>query len=105
MTRPTAICLATTLALLAFSGSAFASATPPSPLADSEVNYLEAKQRAFSPAAMETAPIPVGAAEYESLARMEAASGIDGDSIRAGTSLVDLILLVLLVYLVLRILD
>jgi len=101
----TAVLAAVTLAALAVSGAAYAGAPAPSPLSDGEIRYLETKERALAPASMETAPVPLGAAEQQSLAQMESASGIDADAITAGTSILDLILLVLLVYLVMRILD
>jgi hypothetical protein len=89
---------------LIVSGSASAGQAP-SPLTGNETRYMEIKERSLPLGSIEASATPMSAAEVQSLSGLESASGIDADAIMAGTSILDLILLVLLIYLILRILD
>ena len=103
MTRK-AIVFLTALILGMFSADAFAAQAAPSPFSAGEINSLELKEGYLASGAMEAAPAPFSAEEMELYKGLEAASGIDPDSVTAGSSVIDLVIVVLLVYLILRLL-
>ncbi|MDH5509449.1 MAG: hypothetical protein OEZ32_03745 [Nitrospinota bacterium] len=91
--------------ILISSGSALASSTGPIPFSANEVKFLQYQEMDMAPGALETSPVPMTASEADLMSGMEAASGIDADLVTAGSSLIDLLILIILVYLILRILD
>jgi len=100
------IILSLAFVFLTFAAASQASAaSSPAPVSADEAKYLELKQGAMAPGAMDIAPTPMTASEADMMAGMESASGLDPDSITAGSSMIDLIIVILLVYLILRLLD
>ncbi|MDH5637027.1 MAG: hypothetical protein OEZ04_00880 [Nitrospinota bacterium] len=91
--------------MLISAGSSMASSSAPTPFSTHEVKFLQNQEMSVAPGAMETSPTPMTANEADFMAGMEAASGIDADMVTAGSSLIDLLIIVVIVYLILRILD
>jgi len=92
------------ITILASAGSALAASAAPVAFSSSEAIYLQNQEGAMAPGAMETSPTPMTASEAELMTGMEAASGIDADMVTAGSALIDLLIIIILVYLILRIL-
>ncbi|MDH5756228.1 MAG: hypothetical protein OEZ55_06135 [Nitrospinota bacterium] len=91
----------TICAVISFSGVSSAIAAP-TPSSQIHTNAKENNKLSLLPATVETAPSPMTASEVAQMEGMEAASDLDPDSITAGTALVDLILVILLIYIVMR---
>ena len=91
----------TICAVISFAGVSSATAAP-TPSSHTHTNAKENKELSLLPATVETAPSPMTASEVAQMEGMEAASDLDPDSITAGTALVDLILVILLIYIVMR---